>query len=82
MAAHRHPWRLEHPRRIGGLRRDRDWFLIHLKTTALGMKKNSVYDVQVRILPATADPKPVGYDAGVTDNFDVGSRGLKVKAEK
>ena len=60
----------------------RDWFLIDLKTTALGMKKNSVYDVQVRILPATADPKPVGYDAGVTDNFDVGSRGLKVKAEK
>ena len=52
-----------------------------MKTSSLGMKKNSVYQVQVRILPAATGAKPNPYDAANSD-FHLGLRHLRVKAEK
>ena len=56
-------------------------FQINLKTTSLGMKKGTVYVVEVRVLASGSDPKPGGYDA-VGGQFDLGRTTLLVKAEK
>jgi hypothetical protein len=56
-------------------------FQINLKTTSLAMKKGTTYVVEVRVLAATADPKPGGYD-DVGGQFDLGRTTLLVKAEK
>ena len=55
-------------------------FQINLKTTSLGMKKGTVYVVEVRVLASGSDPKPGGYDA-VGGQFDLGRTTLLVKAE-
>jgi hypothetical protein len=57
----------------------RHYFTIDLKTTSLGMRKGTVYEVQVRVLPGAA--RPPGWDAA-THPFDLGSRSLLVKAQK
>ena len=56
-------------------------FQINLKTTSLGMRKGTVYVVEVRVLASGSDPKPGGYDA-VGGLFDLGRTTLLVKAEK
>ena len=56
-------------------------FQINLKTTSLGMKKGTVYVVEVRVLVNGSDPKPAAYDS-VGGQFDLGRTTLLVKAEK
>ncbi len=58
-----------------------DTFQINLKTTSLGMKKGTVYVVEVRVLVGGSDPKPAAYDS-VGGQFDLGRTTLLVKAEK
>ena len=58
-----------------------DTFQINLKTTSLGMKKGTIYVVEVRVLANGSDPKPAAYDS-VGGQFDLGRTTLLVKAEK
>ena len=59
----------------------RDLFTIDLKTSSLGMKKNSVYQVQVRILPAATGAKPNPYDAANSDfHLGLGSCGSRPRS--
>ena len=57
-------------------------FQINLKTTSLGMKKGTVYVVEVRVLASGSDPKPGGYDAVGGRVRSSAGRPLLVKAEK
>jgi hypothetical protein len=58
-----------------------DTFQINLRTTSLGMKKGTIYVVEVRVLVNGADPKPAAYDS-VGGQFDLGRTTMLVKAEK
>ena len=58
---------------------DMDFFQADLKASTLGWVKGKTYEVNFRLLPATADPQPVG-DA-LQSSFDLGSRSARVQVK-
>jgi len=55
------------------------FFQVDLKASTLGWVKGKTYEVNLRLLPATADPQPVG-DA-LQSSFDLGSRSARVQVK-